>query len=82
MSTVTDDTGIWSLYSKPQAAPPWVYVKVCAHGWRKGKANFWLSWSGTRFAEVGDIVRMGRDKPELLALAGEAAVAYEARDLF
>jgi len=82
MSSVSDETGVWGLYSKAQADPAWMYVKVCAHGWRKGKANYWLSWSGTRFAVIGDFGRLVEDRTELLDLVRDAVAEYEARDLF
>ena len=82
LTSVSDETGEWGLHMKPQADPAWSYVKVWAHGWRKGKANYWLSWSGTRFAVIGDFVRLAEDRPELLDLVRDAMVEYEARDLF
>lgn len=82
VASVSDETGKWSLHSKPQKDPAWVYVKVWGHGWRKGKANYWLSWSGSRFAAVGDFVRLIEERPELLDLVRDAMVEHEAHALF
>ena len=82
LTTVSDETGKWTLHTKPQTNPAWAYVKVWADGWRKGKANYWLSWDGKRFAAIGDFVRMVEDRPELLDHVRDAMVEYEARDLF
>lgn len=78
LTTVTDETGEWSLHTKPQLDPAWTYVKVWAHGWRKGKANYWLSWSGSRFAVIGDFGRLVEERPELLDLVRDAVIEREA----
>ena len=82
IETVEDDTGKWSLYFKPQENPAWSYIKVSAHGWRKGKANFWLSRSNGKFASVGDIARLAQDKAELFAQVSAAVDRSEGLDLF
>lgn len=82
VETTEDETGRWSVYTKPQTNnPAWCYAKVVAHGWRKGKANFWLSRSAGRFASVGDIARLAQDKADLLAKVSAMMDRAEGADL-
>lgn len=59
----------WSLYRKEQpSGGDWVYIKVVANGRAVRKANYWLSWNGSRFGTGGDFLKMAQHRKELLGM--------------
>lgn len=81
VSEVEASDARWSVFVKPQPSSDWVTVKACAHGRVLGKANYWLSWSGSRIANGCDFGRLAQDRPELLAVVRAALIERECRDL-
>jgi hypothetical protein len=54
----------WMAYRQRRDSE-WDYVKVVAEIRAHGKANFWLSWNGTRFGMGGDFFKMMQHRHEL-----------------
>jgi hypothetical protein len=64
------DDRIWSIYAKPSNnASEWWQVKICCNGKRAKKANFWLSWNGSRMAKGSSYANCLENIPELPRLA-------------
>ena len=56
----------WTLYRKAQpTSDEWDYIKVVAYGRVAKKANYWLSWNGSRFATGGDFMKLAQHRKEL-----------------
>ena len=79
-ATETGETR-WSVFVKPQTLTDWVSVKVCAHRSVPSKGNYWLSWSGTRFANNADYLKLVEQRPELRAAVQRVLLERECSDL-
>lgn len=56
----------WVAYRKEQpSGQEWDYIKVVADGRVPRKANYWLSWNGSRFGTGGDFLKMAQHRQEL-----------------
>ena len=56
----------WVIYRKAQpTSDEWDYIKVVADGRVPRKANYWLSWNGTRFGMGGDFSKLAQHRKEL-----------------
>ena len=56
----------WSAYIARRGEDEWFSVKVCVHGKRKCKANFWLRWNGDRLAQSRDMRLLQAHEPRLV----------------
>lgn len=67
---VGEDDGVrWAVYRKPQpSGQEWDYIKVVADGKVPKKANYWLSWNGSRFGSGGDFLKMAQHRRELCSM--------------
>lgn len=59
----SDDVN-WVAYRQRRESE-WDYIKVVAEGKAHGKANYWLSWNGSRFGMGGDFFKMMQHRHEL-----------------
>jgi hypothetical protein len=81
VSDIETEETRWSVFVRPQTSPDWTTFKVCAQRPVLHKANYWLSWSGTRFAGGGDFDKLAEHRPELLAAVQRALIEHECSDL-
>lgn len=81
VSNIETEETLWSMFVRPQTSPDWTTFKVCAQQPVPSKANYWLSWSGTRFAGGGDFAKLAEHRPELLAAVQRAVIEHECSDL-
>lgn len=57
----------WRVFFRGQnKSKEWILIKVVADGRAEGKANYWLSWNGERFAFLQDYKKMGIECPILM----------------
>jgi hypothetical protein len=54
----------WHVY-RQRHENEWDYVKVVAEIRAPGKANYWLSWNGTRFAQGRDFFKVMQHRHDL-----------------
>jgi len=81
VSAIETDETWWSVFVKTQTSPDWTTFKVCAQRPVPSKGNYWLSWSGTRFAGGGDFDKLVEQRPELRAAVQRALIERECSDL-
>ena len=77
MGVVQGTEGVfWSAYmaqgrhAGQGARPGWFDIRLCVHGWRARKANFWLGWNGERFAVNHHLRILQEHEPKLLESLG------------
>lgn len=77
----TDANGIivegesgWTIYRRAKSAGDWLSLKVVHAEPIEGAANYWFGWNlaEKRFARTGDVPRMEKDNPDLLAWVEDA----------
>lgn len=56
----------WLMFVKDNPDNEWLTVKLAADGRVPFKANYWLGWNGTRFAQQQDAFAIMQRRPELL----------------
>jgi hypothetical protein len=81
LSTIETEETPWAVFIRPQPSPDWITVKVCAQQPVSFKANYWLSWSGSRFAGGGDFDKLAEHRPALRTAVQRALVEHECGDL-
>jgi hypothetical protein len=65
VALVQAEGGAWRVFTKAQEDAAWLGVKVCAIGKAPRKGNYWLSWSGNRFGQGGDLFKLLEHRPAL-----------------
>jgi hypothetical protein len=81
VSTIETEETPWAVFTRPQPSPDWITVKVCAQQPVSFKGNYWLSWSGSRFAGGGDFDKLAEHRPALRAAVQRVLLERECSDL-